>query len=374
MSYLDPKEQVIDLQLTPYGEFLLSVGRLNPEFYAFFDEDIIYNSEFANNASEDQSKIKERILDETPRLAAQKSISGREEDYISKRFINLKIDDKRFEIDLLKPELYGFESYNTTEADILNIISTTPEPMQQSLYMKPLGKYDPSKGFAPGWNVAFLKTDLDSSTDRLSISGSKGVLQYHIPQLNVSIEYKIKRNSRGYNSSFEPENLAGEVDITSVPTNIDPTERIDFLPFYDGSSIETLQDFLVIRVEESNTFFEKENFEVELFEVVPGATQIPAVLEEELIKKPFYKNRDALLEDVLDGNVAFQSVERYFDFLVDREIDGDIMCPLIGFDKTKQFYNTKMFDCESEPIISLTDNQIKQNIYFDDDDTKDVCE
>ena len=38
MSYLDPKEQVIDLKLTSYGKYLLAIGKLKPTFYAFFDD------------------------------------------------------------------------------------------------------------------------------------------------------------------------------------------------------------------------------------------------------------------------------------------------------------------------------------------------
>ena len=377
MSYLDPKEQVIDLQLTPYGEFLLSIGRLNPEFYAFFDEDVIYNSKFANNSNEDQNKIQERILDETPRMSAQKSISGREEDYISKRNLNGNVimfdgSTKPFSIDFLGSEIFGSLPTSVTEVDILNVLRTEPEPMQESLKMQALGKYDPSNGFAPAWNVAFLKTKLSSSSNTLSVSGSKGVLEYNIPQLNADIQYEVKRNSRQYNVSFEPENLAAENDPSIAPTSIDVNGRVDFISYYDGASIETIQDYLVIRMEEANTFFEKDNFEVELFEVAPSPNAFSN--EEILIKKPFYKNRDVFLEDVIKGDVAVNSVENFFDFLVDGEISSEIMCPLIGFDKTKQFYITKMYNCEQEPILSMKDNQFKQNIYYDDDDTKDVCE
>ena len=72
--------------------------------------------------------------------------------------------------------------------------------------------------------------------------------------------------------------------------------------------------------------------------------------------------------------MAPNSVENFFDIAVDKEIDPEVICPLIGIDKTKQFYIAKMFDCEDEPIISIDDNQFKQNIYYEDDDTKDVCE
>ena len=48
MSYLDPKEDVIDLKLTSYGKYLLSIGKLNPTFYAFFDDDVIYDIDTKN--------------------------------------------------------------------------------------------------------------------------------------------------------------------------------------------------------------------------------------------------------------------------------------------------------------------------------------
>ena len=85
MSYLDPKEQVINLDLTPYGRYLLSVGKLNPVYYGFFDDDIIYDSSFANISSEKQSDIEERILNETPRFTAQGNLTGRESDFINDR-------------------------------------------------------------------------------------------------------------------------------------------------------------------------------------------------------------------------------------------------------------------------------------------------
>ncbi len=36
MKFLNKKEQVFDIQLTPYGKHKLSAGDLNPTYYAFF--------------------------------------------------------------------------------------------------------------------------------------------------------------------------------------------------------------------------------------------------------------------------------------------------------------------------------------------------
>jgi len=63
-KFLDKKERVIDFQLTPYGKHRLSVGKLKPTHYAFFDTGVLYDSEYAG-FKETQTKIHERIKDET---------------------------------------------------------------------------------------------------------------------------------------------------------------------------------------------------------------------------------------------------------------------------------------------------------------------
>ena len=78
MSYFDPKEEVIDLKLTPHGEFLLSIGKLNPVFYAFFDDDIVYDNNWASVTTEKQNQTEPRIQEETPRMHTQVSFSDRE--------------------------------------------------------------------------------------------------------------------------------------------------------------------------------------------------------------------------------------------------------------------------------------------------------
>ena len=81
MRFLDPKEEVYKVKITPWGKYLLSQGKFDPTYYAFFDDDIIYDSSFLENAGdslEEQNKIQERILDETPRFEGQTSFEGSE--------------------------------------------------------------------------------------------------------------------------------------------------------------------------------------------------------------------------------------------------------------------------------------------------------
>ena len=46
MSFFDRKEEVLEIQLTPHGRYLLSLGEFQPVYYSFFDDDIVYDSNY----------------------------------------------------------------------------------------------------------------------------------------------------------------------------------------------------------------------------------------------------------------------------------------------------------------------------------------
>ena len=50
-TFLDKKEQVYDLKLTSYGRYLLSVGTFKPVYYAFFDDNVIYDIAYAGDGT-----------------------------------------------------------------------------------------------------------------------------------------------------------------------------------------------------------------------------------------------------------------------------------------------------------------------------------
>ena len=41
MSFLNSKEEVIEIQLTQHGKRLLSQGLFEPKYYAFYDDDVL---------------------------------------------------------------------------------------------------------------------------------------------------------------------------------------------------------------------------------------------------------------------------------------------------------------------------------------------
>jgi len=46
-KFINKKEQVYDLKLTSYGHHLLSIGEFSPSYYAFYDDNVIYDIRYA---------------------------------------------------------------------------------------------------------------------------------------------------------------------------------------------------------------------------------------------------------------------------------------------------------------------------------------
>ncbi len=66
VKFFDQKEEVISIELTPYGKEQFASGSLSPRHYAFYDDAILYDGAYAN-ISETQNQIVDRIKNSTPR-------------------------------------------------------------------------------------------------------------------------------------------------------------------------------------------------------------------------------------------------------------------------------------------------------------------
>ena len=71
MGFFNKKEEVIEIQLTQYGKHLLSKGEFKPSSYAFFDDNILYDSSYAGFDTEHQNEIEPRIQENTPVVKTQ---------------------------------------------------------------------------------------------------------------------------------------------------------------------------------------------------------------------------------------------------------------------------------------------------------------
>ena len=229
--YLDKKERVYDLKLTGYGKYLLSIGSFKPTYYAFFDDNIIYDGTYAH-VSESQNGPINRIQNET---------------HFHEGLVLFE------DIDAIPSNNKG-SGINYFDLDI------TPT---KELPRKDTFKYDAALGdahydgrtpnYAPAWKVVALN-------GKITHSGIKDhINELNIPQVNVELIYQ--KTTEEAVSQFIPENEAPtDVDVDAFVSSTDP--------FLDDMSVSLLSDDATIYIEELNTTNLVHNFDLEVFEMI----------------------------------------------------------------------------------------------------------
>ena len=294
MTFKNQKEEVIEIELTSYGKLLLSKGKFKPEYYAFFDDDILYDSEYTAN-TEEQSYAQTRILEETPRLRVQTVFSGVETE-IKKQIEEARVTKKKVK---------------TTKPYKFHIDPTTKE--KHYALSTPLGNSSVSSDYAPSWDTTIYGAEFE---EQLAVSqGDHQTLR--IPQMNL-----------------------GDVVYTAEVVDDQEIMEKQMIPsadnqaFANGNSIKISDGDFIIEIDELHTDSLRENYEIEFYIVEDDTIDGNDV--EGLIPLSFQKRVsdrivDGLLldsEEVLDSEIDATCVEYYFDIEVDVEIDKDRLCEL----------------------------------------------
>jgi len=285
MAFFDKKEDVLQIELTPYGRSLLSVGKLMPKYYAFFDDDILYDSK-AGGFSEDQNKIKTRILTETPSLKPQRALQS---------------PDKIISV------------YERSEEN------NRPHTSTRLNYLtEPLGTSDQSKDTGPSWNCLFLQGEITGAV-MTALSGSDVYLK-QIPQINANIEYTME--------------VRNTVD-DSVVSGPKISARKPLGPIYpDGTYLNIQEEQILCQLLESSGFLYKDGLEVEVYmyddEDEKNIIPLKFLPRQSLIKDGI------LIEDAGDQLIDLDPtyVEYYIDLRVDSQISQDDLCK--GVNKLKK--------------------------------------
>jgi hypothetical protein len=329
MTFLNQKEQVFDIQLTRHGKYLLSKGQLNPVYYAFFDDDILYDTQYAGY-TEDKNKAEERIQEETPRTAVQYLFGGAETAIFT--------SNKGEELGLIGSTVYDKHSFKLQD-----------KPDKLLSPQLPIGTSQSNNNFIPSWTAHFLKGELQSASTVLSSSANvpdnKKIANQQIPQLNTNIEYKKHIFNDG-----------------ATQQELDAFTKDDFVSekFSDNSVFTVAKDYLLIRLEEENGVFEKENFEIEFFEVFEEKDDDGNVISSEEQSLLF-------LENVFE-EPGISNVDYYFDIQTDAEIDPDLLCKGIARLKTKRIFIDDKFNCDDDTI------KVSKNIYIDTNEFEEKCD
>ena len=296
MTFFDKKQDVLKIELTPYGRSLLSNGKLMPKYYAFFDDDIIYDIECLG-ASEEQDEIKTRLLQETPRLRPQR--------------------------DLTSPE--GFISNFEREEG-----SSRPHSKVSLNYLtEPIGTSDGTENNASSWSLTALLGEIDSIDPILVTSGS---YLRQIPQINMTLEYTMQiANVR------DDSPVRGQV---SSPTT--PASRV----FEDGTYVDLVEEQIITRVLEENGFKLKDGLEIEAFLFEDD--------DETLTPLKMTPKAKTIVDGMLvEPNEFFVDedetyLEYYIDLRLDDEISDSDICKGITKLKKEDILLDIEVDCDTE--------------------------
>ena len=204
---------------------------------------------------------------------------------------------------------------------------------------------------------------LDHSAGRLAMKSRDYLRDQEIPQIDFILKYSLKVRNMNY---FD---LAGAQNLLNT-NNINVAEFFD-----DGRYVELELDNLVFYLEEENTVFLDENFDIEVFEYYddwmpdfPGDRSFGGATHHTRLKrKTFDKDYKKLKGDLItqeyidnyDAPITYHDstcVENYFDINLDKNVDKQIACKSLQTYNKQSYYLNIDFDC--------ADSQY-QNVYND---------
>lgn len=278
MKFLNKKQDVIDIELTSYGKYLLSTGKFSPEYYSFFDTNIVYDIQYVG-VVEAQNSSHDRIKD-TPTLEAQSIFSGVETEIVK--------------------YTEAIRQGHTKHAKI------QPTPEKHYSLVAPIGTISLTATSAPSWNVKVMEGAITGS-----VSYKQGEHQLlKIPQLTFK-----------------------DLEFQTIAKKQSEEEKTDLglvaSVFKDGSYIDVSEDAISIYFEEENTDFVKDNFEIEVYEV--GTETVGGVTKELFTPLYFCSQEPVLIRNgiLLEEHEIEKSeveidpscVEYFFEVLVDDEVE-----------------------------------------------------
>ena len=219
MTFFNKKTEVMQIEMTPYGRYLYSIGKFKPHSYEFVDDDILYK---ASGSTEAQEDIHQRILNETPKLKINRSY----QDGITQPQSIPRISDKRVLQKRMTQRQNGIQSIGRSSYSSDNMPSFQVTMLRGQIK-------DSSKTFET--NFSFL--DSGRAQD---VSGN-----VHIPQ--VDFDFNIRASLRR--------------DLLNPQSFDDFSSAV----FDDGNYVSLNFENPIIHLKEFNSFYEKENFEIEVF-------------------------------------------------------------------------------------------------------------
>jgi hypothetical protein len=305
LSFFNKKEDVIHIELTPLGKHYLSIGKLKPHSYKFFDDEVLYDSQAAG-FTEDQNKTDSRVLDETARLKTNGNNVGVESDS-----------------NTILSQQGPTTEHNPTRVLFNKKISDK--------YMNEIGTAKNDTDTAPGLKVSLFHGEIASATKIDSDS-----YNHHIPQINIDVEYELTQmNSH---------------ELLDVPESTDYKSKFKSVE-NNGKRIQVIPQIPLIRILSEGAFDNKENFEIECYTVKQNVNGNNAIKKLKFLNKTKYIENDLLLDEPIMDDRLSEELDKnysdyYFDIVTDKNIPNEDYCNSVGDLKVKNIYLDEPIECE----------------------------
>ncbi len=346
MPFFDKKEDVLDIKLTPYGRHLMSKGKLMPKYYAFLDDDIVYDvkhtTESPVNGAETNSQIKTRIIDETPSLKPLYTFNSLEAELG---------ETETFDVSAAEVEISNYSNEYLNNFRPVN--DTNTRHLQNTLGTSKHGSFN-----APRWDITLLDGEIEAAINHTSsLPNSTGISSpsasvIHIPQIDCEMTYTIEVK----NVNIEEPNESSNLDIQV---------------YEDGTYLDIQEEYFLADILEKNGFIHDESYEIQVFMYDEREAPYdengfsdsfkPLKFMNKLIAKNYRVEKDIFIEDPSQTQMEADrhTVEYYFDLRVDEEIPETDICKAISEIQSQGIYikdfNIKCPDLpfDSAPNIGL---------------------
>ena len=253
MTFFNRKEEVLDLQLTQYGKYLVSKGKFKPAFYAFSDDEVLYDVAYVSGSKELAASAHERIQNDTVRFKTIYENNGIETRVaeLNKHILEKKGgNDSRKRANLNRSPID--DVYGSDYGDHISMAPDDRKLIRNLIGTSMLGVQE-----VPSWNIKSRNDETFILPVTLSSSAGYGLSR---PQLSMSVDHKItamKENAevRQYDYTYQ-----------------NGTEQE--IVFVDNVKLVMQESGILLSIAEDNVEFEKENFDIEVF-----------VVEDELVEE-----------------------------------------------------------------------------------------
>jgi hypothetical protein len=302
MSLFDSKQEVINIELTSHGKKLLAQGKLSPKYYAFFDDDVIYDYSYAALTESANGEADVRIRKQTPYLKTNYSVLGQE----------VKLN----------------------KGDVSNdVISKITDYETKTLLKYPLGNSKIGEVTGSYVDLLLLEGGISNVYTTASAFSFNEKTAFNKQQTKVQIEAL----------EFRPEiRSLPEPTMTSPPELLDPerTEPAIVSPVLeDKTYIYVEVDRLLLSLNELNSIEDYKNFEINVYKIETNDEG-----EEEYNKLRFSRPPQSLIDSegfLLEANelpdneeeIDNNSVEFYFNIRIDEEIDTELLTSRVPRDE-----------------------------------------